>query len=249
MTFDDDRPQLALFDATELDAPWVVRESRRARRLTVRVFATGAVEVVVPPRTGAQRVRAFVEQHRDWIDARRRYALANPRRVDPFPPRNLDLTAFGERWRVHLAGGVGQPQLRVASPGLLELRGTSVDAPRVRKVFRRWIVERARHALETRLAELARATGLVYSRLAVRRQRTRWGSCSTRGTISLNVCIAFQPPDVARYLMVHELAHTRHMNHSERFWGLVAEHCPGYRALDRQLEEGWRHVPSWMLED
>jgi predicted metal-dependent hydrolase len=89
--------------------------------------------------------------------------------------------------------------------------------------------------------------GVEPGRLQIRCQRTRWGSCSRRGTISLNVCLLFQTPEVLRYLMIHELAHLRHMNHSARFWSDVARHEPDWRALDRELLQGWRRVPSWMF--
>ena len=83
--------------------------------------------------------------------------------------------------------------------------------------------------------------------MILRRQRTRWGSCSAAGTISLNVCLMFQRPEVVRYLMVHELCHRRHMNHSDRFWQLVESFEPGWRALDAELLKGWRHVPGWVF--
>lgn len=98
------------------------------------------------------------------------------------------------------------------------------------------------------LAQIARELNFSYEKLTIRRQRTRWGSCSARGTISLNCCLLFQRPEVVRYLMIHELAHTRHMNHSKRFWQCVARHCPEYKSLDRQLREGWKHVPAWVLD-
>jgi predicted metal-dependent hydrolase len=89
---------------------------------------------------------------------------------------------------------------------------------------------------------------LSFSRIQIRRQRTRWGSCSATGTISLNVCLMFLDPAVVRYLYVHELCHTRHMNHSPRFWALVEHHEPDSRRLDRQLLRGWQAVPAWMFE-
>jgi predicted metal-dependent hydrolase len=91
--------------------------------------------------------------------------------------------------------------------------------------------------------------GLVFQRVLIRRQRTRWGSCSNRGTISLNCCLLFQPPQAVRYLLIHELVHTVHMNHSQRFWERVARHCPQFHSLDRQLRAGWRQVPSWVFAD
>jgi len=81
----------------------------------------------------------------------------------------------------------------------------------------------------------------------VRKQRTRWGSCSTRGTITLNVCLLFQPPEVVRYLYLHELTHLRHMNHSARFWAAVGRLEPAWRELDAQLARGWQRVPAWLL--
>ena len=82
----------------------------------------------------------------------------------------------------------------------------------------------------------------------MRCQRSRWGSCSARGTISLNLALLFQPEDVVRYLLCHELAHTRHMNHSSRFWRLVAECEPRWRELDAALLQGWRNVPQWLVD-
>ena len=82
---------------------------------------------------------------------------------------------------------------------------------------------------------------------SVRRQRTRWGSCSNKGTISLNVCLMFQRPEVVRYLIIHELCHRRHMNHSKRFWSLVASFEPGWKPLDVELLQGWRNVPAWVF--
>ena len=116
----------------------------------------------------------------------------------------------------------------------------------LKDALRRWLVARAHTVLSDHLADCAREFGFTYERLGIRRQRTRWGSCSTRGTISLNCCILFQPPEVLRYLLIHELSHTRHMNHSRAFWQCVARCCPDYRKLDRQLLDGWRRVPSWV---
>jgi predicted metal-dependent hydrolase len=97
------------------------------------------------------------------------------------------------------------------------------------------------------LDRVASAMGLDYGRIQIRRQRTRWGSCSRSGTISLNACLMFQPPEVVNYLLIHELAHTRHMNHSRRFWRLVESHEPRWRQLDAALTCGWRAVPGWAI--
>jgi predicted metal-dependent hydrolase len=96
---------------------------------------------------------------------------------------------------------------------------------------------------------LAAATGVRYAKVAIRRQRSRWGSCSVRGTISLNLCLLFQRPEVVDYLVIHELMHVKHMNHSPRFWAAVEANCADWRALDRELLGGWRTVPRWIFSD
>jgi len=146
--------------------------------------------------------------------------------------------------------GVGRRvRLKTIGSGLLALDGDVSDARAVRQALRRWLAERAAEVLGPALKQCARELGFDFQRVLIRRQRSRWGSCSTRGTISLNCCLLFQRPQVVRYLMIHELSHTVQMNHSRRFWQTVSRHCPDYRRLDRELLDGWRRVPSWVFAD
>ncbi|MGH8186499.1 MAG: M48 metallopeptidase family protein, partial [Steroidobacteraceae bacterium] len=135
----------------------------------------------------------------------------------------------------------------IASDASLLVRGPLHADRAILFALRRWLAEVADVELTRELREVARAGGFQFSRLQIRRQRTRWGSCSAAGTISLNVCLLFLRPPVVRYLLVHELCHTKHMNHSPRFWSLVAHHEPNYQALDRELLRGWQAVPGWMF--
>jgi len=114
-------------------------------------------------------------------------------------------------------------------------------------VLLRWLEGVAAHELRQRLDETARETGIDYVQMHLRRQRTRWGSCSAKGTISLNMCLMFQRPAVVRYLLVHELCHRRQLNHSPRFWSLVESFEPQWRALDAELLRGWQNVPAWVF--
>jgi predicted metal-dependent hydrolase len=220
----------------------------------VRVFHNGRVEVVVPARTARATVERFIERHRAWIEKKRTEARKNVVPPEPFPPATLELAGAGEVWRIHVAGGHGAggnggPRLRTTAPGLITLSGDTTNTRTLHHALRRWLMSHAAEVFAPLLEECAREMGLPYRRLAVRRQRTRWGSCSSRGTISLNCCLLFQRPEVLRYLLVHELAHVRHMNHSARFWELVARYCPNCRPLDRELLDGWRRVPSWVFRD
>jgi len=240
-------PQLPLWSDRDSSLGWVVRESHRARRLTVRVFHTGRVEVVVPSRTSPGAVERFVERHRTWIERKRQEARTRAVPPTPFPPAQIEVAASEKIWRVHLTGGSGPVRLAMLGDGLLSLGGKTTDLRAVRHKLRYWLTEHAAELLGPWLERCARELGLDYERVFIRRQRTRWGSCSTRGTISLNCCLLFQRPAVVRYLLIHELVHTQHMNHSRRFWQAVQRHCPDYRRLDRELLDGWRRVPSWVF--
>jgi len=240
--------QLSLWSDEEPSESWIVRESRRARRLAVRVFQSGRVEVVVPLRTSRAAVDRFIARHRTWIERKRAEARRNAVAREPFPPRQIELAGCAQVWRVHLAGGEGRLKTSFAG-GLVSVSG-EVRSPReLSHALREWLMTHAREVLGAALASCARELGFQYERVVVRRQRTRWGSCSARGTISLNCCLLFQRPPVLRYLLIHELAHTRHLNHSRRFWQCVADHCPDHRGLDRELLDGWRRVPWWVFGD
>jgi len=225
-----------------------VRVSARARRISIRVYPDARVEVVVPPRARPREIESFVSAQREWIEARRAQALRNKPAPEPFPPPSLDFLATGERWRVHVAGAADRLRVAELGPGLLEIRGTGTGRA-IRLSLRNWLKRAAAARLEPRVMELAAAAGVRYSRVEIRRQRSRWGSCSARGTISLNLCLLFQRPEVVDYLIVHELMHVKHMNHSARFWAAVESHCADWRALDRELLNGWRTVPRWVFSD
>ncbi|RLB67231.1 MAG: hypothetical protein DRH04_08270 [Deltaproteobacteria bacterium] len=96
--------------------------------------------------------------------------------------------------------------------------------------------DEARESLISRLQQLAEKHGLGYSRVAVRRQRTRWGSCSAANAISLNVKLALLPDELRDLVLIHELVHTKVKNHGRNFWQLLEKLVPGARDLDRQLK-------------
>jgi predicted metal-dependent hydrolase len=237
--------QLQLWDLGGIEQNWSVRQSARARRLSVRVFRNGGVEIVVPPRTSPHRVSAFVSEHREWIERQRKRAV--PQMDWPLPPQELSLSAVNEHWRCSVQPAAGRMRVRELEGGALQLKGASRDREHTRQVILRWLVRHAAVCFEAPLRELAARMGLKAGKLQIRCQRTRWGSCSRRGTISLNVCLLFQRPEVLRYLMIHELSHLRQMNHSARFWDEVARYEPDWKALDRELQQGWRRVPTWVF--
>lgn len=127
-----------------------------------------------------------------------------------------------------------QARLRTSAvPG--EAPGPSAAATAGMDELRR----RAARELPARLLDLASRHGLTVTRVSVRNQRWRWGSCSRGGHICLNWRLVWMPPAVRDYVMIHELMHLKRLDHSPKFWRLVAEVCPDYQAHRRWLKE-WR---------
>ena len=111
--------------------------------------------------------------------------------------------------------------------------------------LKRWLSRQARSSLVPWLDDLSAKAGLSYNKVAVRGQKTRWASCSSKGNINLNFRLLFLPADVVRYILNHELCHTVHPNHSESFWLHVASLEPGYRTLNNLAKKGMDGIPEW----
>jgi predicted metal-dependent hydrolase len=139
----------------------------------------------------------------------------------------------GERVRLE-AGANGES-------GIVRFGGEAVpvaDATAdLRPAIERHLRKLATRELPPRVLELAALHSLPVRRVTVRNQRSRWGSCSRHGTISLNWRLVQAPGFVSDYLVLHELAHLKEMNHSRRFWGEVARLCPDYREAERWLKQ------------
>jgi predicted metal-dependent hydrolase len=237
--------QIPLFAPDDQPDAMVVRVSARARRMTLRVYPAGRIEVVVPPKTPARFIQEFVARNRTWLDQRLRECQQQRAMVSL--PDELLLPALERRLQLQARAEAGAVRVRALGEHHLLLRGEMHDTRRWSRSLAQWLCALAEREFEPRLRHLAALHGFSFDRLQIRRQRTRWGSCSSSGTISLNVCALFVGPDVLRYLMIHELSHTRHMNHSARFWACVEGCEPNWRELDKELTQAWRHVPAWMF--
>jgi len=235
--------QLSLFETRSSSDPFAVRVSARARRLTARVHVGGRVEIVVPVGVGARAVRDFVQRFTPWIDRKVAAMRCFAEAAAPVPERvEFAFTGerFGVRWRAAVRRAIAHcgDELLVQAP----------DEDKARCLLQGWLKDAAEERLAPPLLKLAKDLNYSVHRVVIRCQRTRWGSCSTRGTVSLNCSLVFLRPEVVRYLFAHELAHTKHMNHSPGFWRLVEALEPDYRRLDRELLAGWRTVPLWVFK-
>ncbi len=224
-----------------------MRESARAKRLSIKVYPRGRVEVVVPRRTRAAEVAQFVAENKEWIK-QARDDFAHKLNPEEFAlPTVVSLPAIAREFRIHYDLRNELKNVRWRQKGNdVWLSGRVHDEQQCVTALRRWLSAVARLEYKPQLDSIAAITGIGYQRMQIRAQRTCWGSRSSSGTLSLNLCLLFLRPELLQYLLVHETCHGKHMNHSRRFWNLVGQYCVDYRRLDRALGESWRDVPVWV---
>jgi predicted metal-dependent hydrolase len=225
-----------------------VRVSKRAQRVLLRVIPGEGLEIVVPVGFDARNLPAILDRHRAWI-ARQLDRLGSTATVEPASlslPEDIPLRAEGMIVEVaYQTDDEGMLRLRQCGRERIEVTGHLADRAGCFLLLRKWLKHRAGRHLSRCLEEVSTQTGLRYRSIQMRSQKSRWGSCSNRGTISLNCKLMFIQPELVRYLMIHELCHTVQLNHSEQFWNLVKRYEPDYRNLDFQLRKAKDWVPPW----
>ncbi|MEM0979897.1 MAG: SprT family zinc-dependent metalloprotease [Cyanobacteria bacterium P01_H01_bin.58] len=246
--------QLTLFPLSDHQDPlpeYQVRESARARHVSLKVSFQGALEVVVPQGFNPEDIPDILERRRGWIAKtlkrieQQRDALPADHAIDR--PTQLILQACGETWQIRYQQARGSAvALTQSNPQELTLRGAIKDSDTCRELLRSWLQRKARAELSPWLQRLSQRCDLAYSRISVRGQTSRWGSCSSRQSISLNFKLLFLPADVVDYVLIHELCHTVHMNHSKVFWQLVKRYCPECDRAKADLKKAWQYVPQWI---
>lgn len=234
--------------------PYTLRVSAKAKHVRLTVSARDGLVVVVPKgwRGNAEKI---VAERLDWVAtalarvAEKSALLAAG--AEALLPDRVELRAFGEELPVeYRASGVpGTGSVRVReTEGMLVVAGDIDDADACLAALIRWLDRASRARLLPMLAELASEAGLPYASARVRHQKTRWGSCSARKTISLNRNLVFLPEHLARSVMLHELAHTRVLDHSPRFWAELQKYDPLAITHRRELRHGNDYVPPWAAE-
>ena len=252
---DQSKPeQLQLFPpvTSALDLPdYQVRESRRARHVSIKISLQGGVEIVVPPGFDRQQVGDIVRRRRAWIQKALGRLEQQQTHLDPqhfeARPSQLELRSREETWNLsYQAGASHRLILNQPAPYTLALRGTIEDIPTCTNLLRQWLTRKARAEFAPWLRELSFDINLPFNQVSIRGQKTRWASCSSQKNISLNYKLLFLPSHLVQYVFVHELCHTVHMDHSAAFWKLVEQKLPSYRTCRDGLKDGWQYVPRWV---
>lgn len=206
-------------------------------RLAIKPY-TG-LEIVIPKKFPQKQIPRILQQHEAWIIKQLQKHHSSLQQVKM--PENIHLGLLGIDFPVSYVEGL--------KPGLADKNSflviSSPSDEHTLQLLRNWIRQKAKKLLPDMLSQTAKEFDFSYHKVSIRSQKSRWGSCSSSGTISLNDQLLFMPENTVRYLMIHELCHTRFMNHSASFWKLVEKYCPDYKRHDLLLSRGRERVPDW----
>jgi len=211
--------------------PVLYRRHPRARRYWLRLRADKTVVVTVPRRGSLEYARQFVAGRRGWLEKQWRILEARPTTTPDLRP-GMEALLRGRRVALEARERGGLLEIWLDNQRV----PAAASGENLRPAVETHLRALARRELALRAEELARQHGAPMRRVTVRNQRSRWGSCSVRGTISLNWRLIQVPGTVRDYIILHELMHLRHLNHSARFWAEVEKVCPDYRAAEQWLK-------------
>lgn len=215
----DVTPEWLQIDGQRL--PLVIRRHQRAKRICLRYNPTQhAISLTLPKHTRVSAGLQFLMQKSEWL-IETLHEMPSKKQIKP----GVVIPVLGERVRVRHDDAISGAWMLMED--VLYVAGARIDFPKR-------VTEALKKIASTALSEVAtrqaRRVGRRLNRVSVRDTRSRWGSCSSNGNLAFSWRLIFAPMEVMEYVVAHEVAHLRHMNHSRSFWELVEYLCPEYEA-------------------
>lgn len=229
-----------------------IRRSTRARRARLTVTDAAEAVVVLPFRMPDRVAFEMVVRHSAWIDRQVRRMSERSRVLAARPPlgegRHIPLEGVSHRVIVsRQSDGRARSRARLDGELTLVLAMADQDARTPAEVLDAWLRSLARLRIGDQVARRAVEMGLTLPPISIRDQRTRWGSASRRGALNFSWRLVLCPPEVLDYVVVHELCHLRELNHSKRFYRLLDEARPGWRAQAAWLREHGQELHDYRI--
>ena len=242
---------LTLPDGRKLS--YQIHRSARARQLRMQLSPDKGLIVTQPVGISHQTLTDWVHSKRQWIgkhlsnqplpDARQPVAkpmIVLPEHIELPPLQQTHTVRYqpGQTTQIHLSALPGEQQVM--------LTGATDNHPLCALALQKWLQHIATREIGIMLHATATETGLRFNQYRVKGQQTRWGSCSSQGNINLNYKLLLLPADWLHYTLIHELCHTVEMNHSKRFWQLVAQFVPDYPRIHQEMHHAMATLPAWV---
>ncbi len=227
--------------------PYSVRVSGKARRMILKVSLQKGLEIVLPRRHQVREVFTFIQAKKTWIE-KNVNLLKERQPASDFLilPDELNLRAYQEQWKVHYTSAAQSPTLLQRPGNELVIYGDIREIKLCQALIKQWLQKKAFIILGEHLQRLSREYGFIYKKHGIRDQKTRWGSCSAKGHIHLNFRLIFLEAELARHILLHELCHTVHLNHSARFWRLLSQYDENWQQHRRASARMENLIPTWL---
>jgi len=226
-----------------------IRISLKAKYAQLKVLYDGRVELVIPKDYNRKRIPQFISENQAWLSKTyatyQQHKQENPERFAN-KPNFIDLQACNEYWTVEYKQATKSKMIE-SSNLFRQLRVEYSDENKIQEQLKRWLQKKAKSLLLPWFDEISKKINIDYNSVSIRGQKTRWGSCSSEANISLNRSLVFLPSSLTVYVFIHELCHTRHLNHSKSYWALVKKFDSNYKVHEKRLNEISTSIPIWVI--
>ena len=215
-------------------SPVKIKRYRTARSIKLRVIENGSIVVTAHPLTSERQIKRFIENHKDWIEDK--LAVINQKNKQLTAERST-LLFRGKEYDFRLSVQKNKRPSTLLKSKTLTVTVKNEDHIETRATLEKWYKQQAKKYFNERVPLLADLVDKPIERVTIRSQRSRWGSCSSRKTISLNWKLIQTPDWISDYVIYHELAHLSHMNHSPAFWKLLGDYFTNYKKAEKWLKD------------
>ena len=220
-----------------------IKKHRRAKSVKLRTSLQRGLEITVPYRFSMREIPFILEENKDWII---RHLSKLPAPLEDTLPASISLLSGENIWQVEYMPLRSKLELFVQPDFKLVLAGRIENKTLCKKKLRAFLINQAEKILIPLLNSLSRMLQLPYNSIRLRDQRTLWGSCTAHKAISLNYKLIFLPLELVRHVLIHELCHTKYLNHSLSFWDLVGQHDKNWEMHKAALRKADKFIPDWL---
>jgi predicted metal-dependent hydrolase len=221
---------------------YTVKKHKRAKYVKFRASLQHGLQITVPYRFNLNMLPGMLDEHKDWIVSQ----LAKLPQPLSGLPTEIVLSAINETWKVFYLKTSTVPRMIKRPGNEIVLMGDTDNKPLCQRYLVAWVKRYAKRILPLQLEQISQLAGLPYLGVRVKDQKTLWGSCTANKMINLNYKLLFLPEKLMQHVLIHELCHTVHMNHSSRFWGLVQRFDACSEENRKLLKKGDVYMPGWL---
>ncbi len=222
------------------EIPCQVKTRSNAKTVRYRIGLDCVLQITVPPRLPMRQVKELISEREEWIvksyDRQKSLVQAIQPKVDVTDGGSVPF--LGGELNVSITREESQKITLMMEGETLFIRaGFAHTDYHIKSALALWYKAMARRELLKRTQEWATRIGVEFKKLFIKDQKTRWGSCSSQGNVNFNYHLVMAPGEVVDYVVIHELCHLIHPNHSQEYWTAVARYCPEYKKAKKWLKE------------